>query len=797
MFKKLKNLLIVLAVCLPTACSSPQQDVLKADKLAASSQQAYQAAVDLYQKALKALPTPEKREEARFKLGMLYFNNGDYAAATEQFRFLKSKKAQAFLARSLLKNSDFTGALEVFNKVTDKGDAAYLYDYGQTLEKNNLYDQALHLYTLVEGDRALEIKAKERIAAINLLSGTTHYAGVDEETKALIQKSPGLEAYPQASALYLLTDENMVLSEDNQLVSDFHYAIKILNDRGKEKFGEVSLTYDSTYEKLEVEYARTIKPDGTVVTVGDKNIRDVSLYLNYPLYSNARARIISMPEVVPGSVIEYKGKLVRSQLPNKKDFDTTYWLQADEPILFQKCTISVPGNRALKYKIINEPYNLWGYDMKPKVSEEKGRRIYSIAFKDVPQIIPEPLMPPLSRVDPYILFSTFQSWQDIYTWWQDLFKDKIVADNDIKLKVGELVKGKKTQEEKIRAIYNYCVEEIRYVAVEYGQAGYEPHKASDIFKNKYGDCKDKAILLVTMLQEAGIEAFPVLISTSDSLNIEENMPALLFNHAIAATKIDSKLVFMDATATTTSFSDLPTDDEDRLVLVFYKDRYELIKTPLFLPEHNKVSTRMNIQVNNDESITAWRKVDTEGVYQQAQRFWLKFTMPVLIEEALKQKAMSLAESAVLKKYAIKNVEDLNQLVTLEFSFVAPKYFIKAGKDRIMDQLSGMDDSLVVKDTRHYPIDFATLDFSEETIEVELPQHLAVKYMPTLVEVTNKWFHFISKYDLIGKHTLRFYRYSRKNEKEVSVAEYGAYKKIIQDMVSRLNQQVILEEIKPR
>jgi hypothetical protein len=96
-----------------------------------------------------------------------------------------------------------------------------------------------------------------------------------------------------------------------------HYLVKIFNERGKEEFSELHIGYDSTFEEVKLEYARTIKPDGTVVYVGDKNIRDVSEYLNFPLYSNARIKIISMPEVAEGVIIEYRAKVFRRRRAHK------------------------------------------------------------------------------------------------------------------------------------------------------------------------------------------------------------------------------------------------------------------------------------------------------------------------------------------------------------------------------------------------------------------------------------------------------------------------------------------------
>jgi len=630
--KIIKNLLA--AVCCGVffcGCRASDLQTWTADRYAAASRAAAETAVRLYEGVLgAALPEGKARDAVCVKLGRLYLNMGRFGDAAERLKGCRSPESQALLAEAFFQNGEYTKALDVFNRLGDAGEPDYLYYYAMTLEKSNLYDQALKIYRRIQNDPGFGAQARERIALINLSVPEARFAGVSPEVRSLVEKSPSAEAYPDASALYLLADETIRLTKNCQVQSEHHYVIKILNDRGKENYGEVTLSYDSTYETVDLEYARTIRPDGTVVSVGDKNIRDVSLYMNYPLYSNARARIISMPEVTPGCIIEYKVKILQTKLPNQKDFDSVYWLQMDEPILLQRVVLAIPKDRQLRHKVVNAGYNTFGFNMEPVVREVGDERIYSLEFKDVPQIIPEPSMPPISKVNAYLLLTTFASWEEIYRWWRGLYQDKIRADDAIAAKVAELVKDKKTEEDKIRAIYDYCAQEIRYVAVEYGDAGYEPHEAPEIFSNKYGDCKDKAILLVAMLKKAGIEAYPVLISTDDSLDNQEDLPSLLFNHAIAAVKVKGRLVFMDATASTTSFGDLPEQDQDRLVMVFYPQEYVLVKTPLFGPSHNRAVTMTKITVAQDESIEGERELQTEGFFLQAQRYWLKFTMPSLI-----------------------------------------------------------------------------------------------------------------------------------------------------------------------
>ncbi len=789
---KIWFLVVVLSLII-LGCSRSDFDLWKGDRFLSVSEACSFAAEKLYLSALKQNIKSNIADTIRIKLASLYIKRGAFEQAIEQLKEAASIDAKKLMAQVFLKNGDYTQALEVFNKCGEKGDDAYIFNYAIAAEKSNLFDQALRLYESIKSESGFFKEASERIKAINLISAKSKFAGVEDEIRERIESSGTQEDFPDASGLYLFMDENIELTNDGRLESDMHYCIKVLNDRGKEKFAEVSIPYDSTYEKLELEYARTIKPDGTVVTVGDKNIRDVSLYLNFPMYSNARARIISMPEVVPGACIEYKVKITRTKLANEKDFDTAYWLQADEPIIFEHFNITVPKEKNLKFKVINAEYNTLGYELEPKQTADGLKKVYSFEFENVPAIIPEPAMPSLSRIDPYVMLSTFGSWQDIYLWWRSLYKDKVVSNDEIRLKSQELVKGLKSKHDRVRAIYNYCVQEIRYVAVEYGDAGYEPHKAEEIFKNKYGDCKDKAILFISMLGSIGIDAYPVLISTFDSLEVEEDIPGLVFDHAIAAVELDNKLVFLDLTASTTPFMDLPAPDQDRLALVFFKDRYSLIRTPLASFSDNVTSTIMKIKMNQDESIECFRQIKTNGIFEQGQRFWLKYTMPALIDEELKTRARLIAPGAVLKSRDIRNVDNLNLPVYLSYNFTAPQFFKKAGKTRIMSQLGGLDSSGLSKESRKYPIEIMSLSSVDETIEVELPKHLAVKYLPKPVEVRTKWFDFINRYEVVPNNILRFYSLSSVKQRVIPIAEYADYKKSLEETEVLADQQVIIEE----
>jgi len=781
--------ILIFAFCiLNFLCGCTKKSELKeARKYAGQSEAYYRRAVSVYK---ELIAEGKDLERMHFELGRLYYNHGDWKGATEEFKKADYDKAKKFLAISYYRLGSFTDALDIFNRVNIPDDE-YLYYQGLTCERLNLFDQAISIYKNIKAKEYAKA-ASSRLDIIEKAAGPINIKNLSPEVQKILESAPTQAQYPQAGALILFCDEKVELTEQNTQVSTLHYIVKILNERGKEDFSESHIDYDSTYETVRLEYARTIKPDGTVAEVGSRHIRDVSKYLNFPLYSNARVYIISFPEITEGSSIEYKVKIYRNQLLNKKDFVIAYPLQTRDPVIAANFSIALPGKQPLYIKAINETYNNFGADLKPKIRSQESRQVYNWEFRDIPQIIPEPNMPPGEEINPTILASTFSSWQEVHDWWQKLSQDKIKADTAIKDKIKELVRKQNSEEAKVRSIYNFCAQKIRYVAVEYGQAGYEPHNASDIFKNKYGDCKDQAILLVTMLREAGFKAWPVLIPTKDCYNLNENFPSVVFDHCIAAVLLKDKIIFLDPTAETCSFGDLPSGDQDRQVLIFEDEGYKIQGTPLFPPGHNLIKQYLNVKINPDETITAKRDVLSLGMYDQAQRYWMLYTPPELIQESLKEKIQGISIGSTLVSYNIKNLEDLNTPVMLSYIFRGLEYLSIAGKIRIMPQLATLDTALVAKDKRRYPIEFPVLDIKETLFEIEIPGNFKIRYMPPSVFEDSPWMKFAVEYSQKNSK-IYFTQKIELKEETISQVDYPAFKSLSESLAKKIKQRIILEE----
>lgn len=794
------KLLALLAGCLSIcACAatlakssdkniSPQEVLNRANYLAKESQENYIQAIANYEKALSEAKTPSA---IYFELGKLYYQHADYAKAIDCFSKASDPKAQQLLAIAYYKDSRYTDALTLFSRLGESGgDDAFLYHFGLTCEYHNLYAQALKLYAQIKSPE-FKSAAQERIQSINESAQKTGGEELNPQIKELISHAPGQESFPQAGAVILLTQEDIEIKADNTQEFTQHYLIKVLNERGK-KYGEIELGYDSTYDKITIDFARVIRPDGKMVNVGAKHIRDVSRYMNFPLYSNARAKIISMPEIANDSFIEYQVRLSRGKMVAGGNFNIEYLQQSIEPIQNARFSITVPKGRHLNQRILNEEFNTIKANLKPQLTSHGDKDTYSWELKDIPQIIPEPLMPPLTEVTPVIALSTFESWDQIYRWWWELARDKIEASADMKAKVAELIKGKATLEEKIRVIHNFCAKDIRYVAIEYGQAGHEPHHANEIFSNKYGDCKDKAILLISMLKEIGVKAYPVIIGTKGSVAIDKNFPALTFNHCIVLVDINGKPVFVDPTAETALLGDLPDGDQGQKVFVYFEDHGEIMEVPKFPSEHNSVVSNVTLTFGEDEVIKGVRNVQTFGVFDQSQRYRFRYTMPKLIEESIKERVQDILPGGKLIDYKVENTDSLEKEITLSYHFEGSDFLIKAGPQaRVIPKLANIDLGLVSKESRQYAIDFDIPQQSQEMVEIKLPKQYHLKYLPEAAVKETPWFRYENSYQY-KDGTITFIEKHTSKANQVEAKDYQDYKSAVEGLSRDMRQCIILE-----
>jgi transglutaminase-like putative cysteine protease len=214
-----------------------------------------------------------------------------------------------------------------------------------------------------------------------------------------------------------------------------------------------------------------------------------------------------------------------------------YTFQKDLITLDEQLDLDVPADK---------PVTVASAGVQPTITTANGRKIYHWASSNLAR--PDPDAPPKStkKWKPSVQVTTFTSWQQVGAWYDSLQKNALTVTPAIQAHADALTKGLTTDEDKVRAIFNDVALHIHYVALEFGIGRYQLHAADDVLANEYGDCKDKHTLLAALLKAEGIEAWPVLISSSREFDPAAPSPAQ-FDHVITLVPLHGEMLWMDST----------------------------------------------------------------------------------------------------------------------------------------------------------------------------------------------------------------------------------------------------------
>ena len=334
---------------------------------------------------------------------------------------------------------------------------------------------------------------------------------------------------------------------------ELHLRVKVQSDAGVERFGQLIFGYSSANEKLDMDYVRVHKADGTVVNAAATDVQDLTAPVarEAPIYTDLRQKHITVPGLRPGDTLEYHLVwTVHTPLAQNHFWAEHDFIKKGAIVLDDELTINIPSESKVKLK--TEP----GFE--PAIKEQDGRRIYSWkhaqlkpdseeADKDKEGDEEESDQPDADEFHPDVQMTTFQSWDEVGQWYAALQRDRVVPDEKIKLKAEEIIKGRTTEKEKAQALYEYVAKNFRYVSLSLGTGRYQPHAAADVLVNQYGDCKDKHTLLASMLAAAGLRAYPVLMNSARKLDVDVPSPGQ-FDHVISAIPLGNETLWADTTA---------------------------------------------------------------------------------------------------------------------------------------------------------------------------------------------------------------------------------------------------------
>jgi tetratricopeptide (TPR) repeat protein len=365
--------------------------------------------------------------------------------------------------------------------------------------------------------------------------------------------APQKPDYSQEAVVVEQVSTTYRFEKDGTGQRELNLRVKVQSDAGVERFGQLIFGYSSANEKLDMDYVRVRKSDGTVVNAAATDIQDLTAPVarEAPIYTDLRQKHITVPGLRPGDTLEYHIVwTVHTPLAQNHFWAEHDFIKKGAIVLDDELTINIPS--ASKVKLKTEP----GFE--PTIKEQDGRRIYSWKHaqlkpdseeveKEKEGDDEEADQPDPDEFHPDVQMTTFQSWDEVGQWYAALQRDRVVPDEKIKLKAEEIIKGRTTEKEKAQALYEYVAKNFRYVSLSLGQSRYQPHAAAEVLVNEYGDCKDKHTLLASMLAAAGLRAYPVLMNSARKLDVDVPSPGQ-FDHVISAIPLGNETLWADTTA---------------------------------------------------------------------------------------------------------------------------------------------------------------------------------------------------------------------------------------------------------
>jgi tetratricopeptide (TPR) repeat protein len=361
---------------------------------------------------------------------------------------------------------------------------------------------------------------------------------------------------------------------------------------------------------LDIDYVRVRKPDGSVVPTPAENTQDMpsEITREAPFYSDLREKHVAVKGLSVGDVLEYQSHWRGTKPLAPGQFWFAYNFSHDGIILQEQLQISVPRDRPVKW---NSP------DVKPAITEETARRVFTWTTSQLEHKSSEDQkaeqetklyqaargkFPPAD-----VQISSFQTWEEVGQWYGSLQQERVKPTPEIRARAAELTKGMTDDNAKLHAIYKYVSTNFRYIGIAFGIGRYQPHTAAEVLSNQYGDCKDKYTLFASLLDAAGIKAYPALISSSHEIDVEVPSPGQ-FDHVIGAVPQGSGFQWFDTTIEVAPFAYLLTQLRDKRALVIADGKPPaLVTTPANPP--SKASQTFKITAKLDDNGTLEGKIE--------------------------------------------------------------------------------------------------------------------------------------------------------------------------------------------
>jgi Domain of Unknown Function with PDB structure (DUF3857)/Transglutaminase-like superfamily len=610
-----------------------------------------------------------------------------------------------------------------------------------------------------------------------------------------------------AKAVVLYNEQVITVHDSGEVELLFRSVSKILRHEGSESYHRVTVQFADDEKILSLK-GWTLPADGKEFAVKEKDSIETSPYIG-DLYDDLHLKILEIPAAVPGNVVAYE--YVQKRRPYI--FDDSWEFQQTVPVHRARFTLNLPPGWEFKTQWANHT----------EVQEQKSGDSYTWELLDVPAIEIEPHMPPWSVIagrmglkyfpagTSAVRTNTSASWKDIALWYGSLTTNSRQSTPEIKQKVAEITANATSTYSKIEAITDFMQRQIRYVAIEIGIGGFQPHPASTVFQYKYGDCKDKATLLSAMLHEIGVDSYYVVAQVFRGVVRPDFPSQSSFNHMILAIRLPDdvkegnlyavlnhpklgRLLIFDPTNEFTPLGYIPDYEQSNYGLLVTPDGGELIALPLLPPSTNRLMRTGKVSLSPQGDLTADINEIRWGAPADDFREQLNEVTPANRAKVIEAYLGGSLNNFHLTSATIGNLDARDETLTLHYKFAVDRYAQSAGNllllrpGIIADRVSNVD----LSPTRKYPVEFAEATVQSDDFEISVPQGYVADDLPSPVDVKSDYGNYRSKMEISGD-TLHYQRLYELKKVYVPTVEFPAARDFFGEVTSDERASAVLKK----
>lgn len=320
-------------------------------------------------------------------------------------------------------------------------------------------------------------------------------------------------------------------------------AVEFTNGEGVEEFSEISVNYDPSYQKVVFHKINILRGGKEIDKLNSQVIQTLQRETDMErhIYDGSETALVSLSDVRVGDILEY-GFSVEGRNPiYEGKFYGTWYAAMYYPVSELHLQFITRPDRKLQFKGHPEP-------MEMETENSNGARIYSYHQSNV--ILPEweANIPGWLNLVPRLEVTEMGSWGEVTRWAVRHFKISKADEKAVAKLLATMPEDRHSSYEHGTDYTKWVQNEVRYLGLESGIGGYRPRAPAKVIKDRFGDCKDKSLLLSTMLRQKGIQAWPMLVLSTGGLKLPDHLPnPLVFDHCVVYVEGDNETFVVDPT----------------------------------------------------------------------------------------------------------------------------------------------------------------------------------------------------------------------------------------------------------